>query len=81
MKATFTFDEMVYNTVCSGRIIYHDGDEKVIDYVKLDKNTRQIIIHCVDGDVFSAMQDDLHEFKVNNLKEWRKPNKKKLRGK
>lgn len=81
MIAEFTFDEMVYNTVCSGRIIYYQNVKKTINYIKMDKGTRQLVIHCLDGDVFVAKQDEIHSFEVNGNKEWRKPNKKRLTGK
>ena len=80
MIANFTFDEMVYNSIAKGRIIYYDGEQKVIDYIKMDKNTRQLIINCTDGSVFSALQDDVFQFEVNNKYEWKKPNKKRLKG-
>lgn len=67
-KASFTFDEMVYNTVVNGKQIYHNGNLKTIDYVKLMKDTRQLQVVCQDGDVFLANQDDVFEFEVNNIK-------------
>jgi len=87
MKAEFTFDEMVYNTVCAGRILYYEDVKKTIDYVKIDKGTRQVLIHCVieegqsEADIFVAKQDELHTFEVTANKVWKKPNKKRLRGK
>lgn len=66
--ASFTFDEMVYNTVVNGKQIYHNGDLKTIDYVKLMKDTRQLQIVCQDGSVFLANQDDVFQFEVNNIK-------------
>ena len=47
MKANFTFDEMIYNSVAKGKGIYYDNELKVIDYVKLEKDTRQLTVHCV----------------------------------
>lgn len=67
-KASFTFDEMVYNTVVNGKQIYYDDELKTIDYVKLMKDTRQLQIICQDGSVFLANQDDEFFFEVNNLK-------------
>jgi len=66
--ASFTFDEMVYNTVVNGKQIYHNGDLKTIDYVKLMKDTRQLQVICQDGSVFLANQDDIFDFEVNNIK-------------
>ena len=66
--ASFTFDEMVYNTVVNGKQIYHNGDLKTIDYVKLMKDTRQLQIVCQDGSVFLANQDGVFDFEVNNIK-------------
>lgn len=86
-KAKFTFDEMVYNSVCAGKQIWYDGDGdetpelKTIDYVKMDKKSRQILVHCDDGDVFTCHQDDLFDFEVNAEKEWKKPTRKRQRGK
>jgi len=80
-KASFTFDEMVYNTIVNGKEIYYDGIIKIIDYVKLAKDTRQIQVHCTDGDIFLANQDDEFMFEVNTPKPMKKPNKKKLKGK
>ena len=79
MKAHFTFDEMVYNSICSGKQIYYAEELKTIDYVKLDKPTRQIVVHCTDGDVFVAMQDDKHYFEVNQEKENKPVTKPKLK--
>lgn len=67
-KASFTFDEMVYNTVVNGKQIYYDDELKTIDYVKLMKDTRQLQIICQDGSVFLANQDDEFFFEVNNPK-------------
>lgn len=77
-KAIFTFDEMVYNTVVSGKSIYYNDELKIIDYVKLIKDTRQIQIHCVDGDVFLVNQDNKFEFEVNNPKKAKMPTLPKL---
>lgn len=86
MKANFTFDEMVYNSICSGRQIWYknaNGTEtlKTIDYVKLDKSSRQIVVNCVGGDVFLCKQDDVHTFEVLAEKELKAPNLKRLDGK
>ncbi len=66
--ASFTFDEMVYNTVVNGKQIYYDGQLKTIDYVKLMKDTRQMQVICQDGSVFLANQDDTFLFEVNTPK-------------
>jgi hypothetical protein len=80
-KAVFTFDEMVYNSVVSGKQIYYDGETKTIDYVKLFKDTRQVEVHATDGDIFLANQDDEFEFEVTTPKPKGQPTKPKLRGK
>lgn len=79
-KVGFTFDEMVYNTVVGGKQIYYNDIIKVIDYVKLIKDTRQVQVVCSDGDVFLANQDDEFFFEVNNPKPMLSPNKSKLKG-
>lgn len=79
-QASFTFDEMIYNTIVTGKQIYYDGQPKIIDYVKLTKNTRQIQVHCTDGLIFLANQDDEFTFEVNNPKPLKKPNNSKLKG-
>lgn len=88
MIAEFTFDEMVYNSICSGKQIWYDDDAdpntspelKTIDYVKLDKKTRQIIIHCTDGDIIACLQDDIHQFEVTSNKVWKKTNRRRMKG-
>jgi hypothetical protein len=80
-KTSFTFDEMVYNTVVGGKQIYYDDVVKTIDYVKLVKDTRQVQVHCTDGDIFLANQDDEFDFEVNIVKLKGQPNKPKLKGK
>lgn len=86
-KVKFTFDEMVYNTICAGKQFYYDTNDdgieelKTIDYVKMDKQSRQIIVHCTDGVVFPCHQDDLHNFEVTSEKIWKKPNKRRSKGK
>ncbi len=79
MKAVFSFDEMVYNVVCKGKRIYYGDTLETIDYVKLEKRTRQIIVHCESGNVFPAMQDEEFEFEVTAQLESKKPNKKRLK--
>lgn len=79
-KAVFTFDEMVYNSVVNGKQIYYSDETKTIDYVKLFKDTRQVEIHCSDGDVFLANQDDAFEFEVNTPKVKSQPTKPKIKG-
>lgn len=77
MKATFSFDEMIYNQTFKGVVIYDDDDNpQVIDYIKIDKKTRQIIVSCVSGDVLTTHQDDSQSFEVNNKLEFKKPNKR-----
>lgn len=80
-KATFTFDEMVYNSIVNGKQIYYNDEIKVIDYVKLVKDTRQVQIICQDGEVFLVNQDDVFEFEVNSPKPMVQPTKPKLKGK
>ena len=85
MKAKFTFDEAVYNSVLMGKKFCHseDGLEREIAYVKLTKDSRQIKVHCVqradetEPAVFLANQDDIHECEVNNELQDRPVNKKK----
>ena len=79
-KTNFTFDEMVYNSVVNGKKIYYNDELKTIDYVKLVKDTRQVQIICLDGDVFLANQDDIFEWEVNTTKVLVQPNKPKLKG-
>ncbi len=85
MKANFTFDEMVYNSIVAGREFYYDEDGdgteelKTIKHVKLMKSTRQIQIHCEDGDVMLANQDDEFTFEVTTEKVKKKPNRKKVK--
>lgn len=88
-KAVFTFDEMVYNSVVSGRQIWYDSDSDgkgellTIDYVKLIKDTRQIQVHCVEKNsknkpiVFLTDQDAMQVFEVTAEKVAKRPNKKK----
>lgn len=80
-KTQFTFDEMVYNTVVVGKQIYYGENLKTIDFVKIVKDTRQMQIHCTDGSIFLANQDDVFEFEVNNPKTPAKPTLPKLKGK
>jgi hypothetical protein len=77
-KTSFTFDEMVYNTVVGGKQIYYDNTLKIIDYVKLVKDTRQVQIHCTDGDIFLANQDDEFDFEVNIVKLKGQPNNERV---
>ena len=79
-KTSFTFDEMVYNTVVSGKQIYYGDELKTIDYVKLVKDTRQIEVVCSDGDAFLVNQDDEFFFEVNLPKPIVHPNRPKLKG-
>ncbi len=82
MKAIFTFDEMVYNTICKGKTIHHDdGTSHVIKHVKLMKETRQVQIHAEDGEVFLANQDEEFEFEVTEELVKAKPTKRKLKRK
>lgn len=78
--AQFTFDEMVYNSVVSGKQIYYNNTLYTIDYVKLVKNTRQVLIVTVGGDSFLVNQDDVFTFEVNTPKPMVTPNKSKLKG-
>lgn len=79
-KAKFTFDEMVYNSVVNGKQIYYGEVIKTISYVKLVKDTRQIQIHCDDGSVFLANQDEEFGFEVTTSKNKSQPTLPKLRG-
>ena len=78
--AQFTFDEMVYNSIVNGKQIYYDDVLYTIDYVKIVKNTRQVLIVTTSGDSFIVNQDDVFTFEVNNPKPMVLPNKSKLKG-
>lgn len=83
MKAKFTLDEMVYNSIINGKEIYYNNEIKIIDYVKLIKDTRQVQIICQpdinnDVSVFLVNQDDLLEFNITNPKPFLPPNLPKL---
>jgi len=80
MRAEFTFDEYVYNQSLIGATIYYDDSLKTIEYVKLDKQTRQIIVHCVSGDVFTCMQDEMFDWEVTTEKEYKAPTLPRLKG-
>ena len=80
-RTSFTFDEMVYNSVVAGKIIYYKNEAKVINYVKLVKDTRQVQIHCADGSVFLLNQDEEFDFEVNTPKPKAQPTLPKLKGK
>lgn len=73
-KSDFTFDEIIYNSVLSGVQMYYDGDGNetetlvTIDFVKVIKQTRQFHVHCTDGTVFLANQDDVFTFEVTTPK-------------
>lgn len=82
MKVNFSPDEMVYNSILSGKRFYDNDDNLLtIDYVKLEKETRQMIIHCTNGDVMTSSQDGLITWEVQSERKPKKPNKKRLRGK
>jgi hypothetical protein len=78
--AHFTFDEMVYNSIVNGKQIYYNEILYTIDYVKLVKNTRQVLIVTTSGDSFIVNQDDVFTFEVNTPKPMVTPNKSKLKG-
>lgn len=79
-KTSFTFDEMVYNSVVNGKVIYYDDVTKTIDFVKIIKDTRQIQIHTTDGDIFLANQDSEFYFEVDIVKLKGQPNMSKIKG-
>lgn len=78
MKAKFTFDEMIYNSIVQNKQIYYNNgineELKTISYVKLIKSTRQIQVHCTDNSIFLLNQDDQVIFEVNEEKILVKPN-------
>lgn len=78
-QAEFTFDEMVYNTAVQGKSLYHNDVLVTIEYVKLQKETRQILIVCTNGDKFLTSQDAPKLWEVNTIKPFVAPNKSKLK--
>lgn len=78
--AQFTFDEMVYNAVVNGKQIYYNEILYTIDYVKLVKSTRQVLVVTTDGESFLVNQDDVFTFEVNVPKPIVTPTKPKLKG-
>ena len=83
-KADFTFDEMVYNNIVAGKQFYYkeEGQSeelKTIDYVKLIKATRQVAIHCTDGDIMLANQDEEFTFEVTTPKVKGAPTRPKVK--
>ena len=85
-KVDLTFDEVVYNSILAGKLMWYDGDGdeveelKTIEFVKVIKQTRQLHIHCVDGDSFLANQDDVFTFDVTTPKVQRTVTKRKQMG-
>ena len=81
-KVKFTPYEAIFNNALSGMSIYHQSSPNqawVIDYVKVEKQTRTLEVHCTNGEVFIANQDDILEWEVNNENPHGVPTKPKLR--
>lgn len=78
-QATFSFDEMVYNSIVSGKQIWHKEVLYTIDYVKFSKLAREILVVCTDGTAFKTSQDEPKLWEVNTVKEFVKPTKEKLK--
>lgn len=82
MEVNFTFDEMVYNGgSIIGKKLWHEEALHEIEYVKLVKDTRQIKVHCVNGDVFIANQDEEFTWEVSNENQNKPVTKKKIKKK
>ena len=77
-QASFLFKEMIYNSVCKNKIIYVDGQQKIIDYVKCVPRSSDIQVHCTDGTIFIANEGAPFDFEVNNKLQWKKANRKQI---
>jgi len=84
-KSVFSFSEMVYNSICTGRVMYVKDDQgnnvkKTIDYIKALKDLRILEIHFTDGEVVQVKEDEDQMFEVNNRKQWARGKAKRLTG-
>mgnify|MGYP006908235141 CR=1 FL=1 len=78
MKASFVFKEMVYNSICKDKIIYVDGEQKIIDYVKCVPRSGDVQLHFTNGDIHMANESHVFDFEVNNKLQWKKANKRQI---
>ena len=68
MRAEFSIDEAILNVCLSGRVIWLNNEQKVIEYVKHEPKTDKIQIHF-DDDVTDPVWVHRTEFltwEVNN---------------
>ena len=79
MKASFVVKEMIYNTVCKDKVMWVDGVQKIIDYVKVVPKSPIILVHFTDGDVMEINEYKTYDFEVNNKLDWKKATKKQVK--
>ena len=81
MKANFTIDEMVFNSIVSGAKIWHDGQKCTVLFCKVKKLTRQIYWTVLDENdeemTFISDQDDDLTWEVNNTLDLKTANVKR----
>lgn len=80
MEVEFSIQERVYNIALSGMEVKHDGNWEKILYVKVKKDIKSVVAHCVSGSVFLMNIDKPHIWNVNNENPELDINKKKLKG-
>lgn len=68
---------MALNNALKGQQFYDDDETlQTIDYIKLEKKTRQVLYHCVSGDVITMHEDDVVAFEVTTELKNKKANKR-----
>ena len=80
MKADFVLREMVLNQVMQTRMMWIDGEQKIIQYVKVVQQSPIVMVHFTDGVVVEMTEHKSYTFEVNTKLNWKKATRRQIAG-
>ncbi len=77
MKVDFVADEMIFNVVMQGGIMWVENNEniqeqKIISYVKVVPKSPIMMVTFTDGNTIEMNKNKCYTFEVNNKLIWKK---------
>ena len=84
MKVDFVAEEMIFNAVMQGGIIWIENEEgteeqKIISYVKLVPKSPIIMVTFTGGETIEMNRHKCYTFEVNNKLIWKKATRKQMK--
>ncbi len=80
MKSDFVLREMVLNQVMQNRMMWVDGEQKTIEYVKVVPQSPIVMVHFTDDTVVEMNENKPYTFEVTTKLHWKKATRRQIAG-